>query len=133
MTNNLNNLRLIEQSVYPSHMWGLQDVYSVKDLQEYCESKTVAIYGTDTWYCIVAKKEVVDLASINNLDLRTLLGLLTDLREWFGTKSFTMDCKKDTSYILINRLVVKGIRTLKEEESWDWAGVEMVHIKVKFK
>ena len=127
------NLRNIESSVYPSHMWGMQDVRTLEDLQEYCESSKVKVFGDDTWYCIVAKREVVDLASVNKLDLRVLFQLLTDLKGWFGTKSFTMDCKKDTSYRLIKRLESQGTLVLKKEISWDWEGVEMVHLKVKFK
>ena len=127
------NLRIIESTVYPSHMWGMQEVVSLEDLQEYCESSKVKVFGDNTWYCIVAKREVVDLASVNKLSLKVLLELLTDLRGWFGTKSFTMDCKKDTSYRLIKRLESQGTLVLKKEESWDWEGVEMVHLKVKFK
>lgn len=127
------NLKTIESSVYPSHMWGMQEVETLEDLQEYCESSKVKVYGDDTWYCIVAKREVVDLASINKLDLRVLLKLLTDLKDWFGKKSFTMDCKKDTSYKLIKRLESQGTLVLKREEYWEWGDVEMVYLKVKFK
>ena len=128
-----NSMREIELKCYPHHMLSMQDVHTLEDLQEYCESSKVKVFGDDTWYCIVAKREVVDLASINKLDLKTLFQLLTDLKGWFGTKSFTMDCKKDTSYRLIKRLESQGTLVLKKEISWDWEGVEMVHLKVKFK
>ena len=126
-------MREIELKCYPHHMLSMQDVHTLEDLQDYCESTKVHVFGDNTWYCIVAKREVVDLASINKLDLKTLFQLLTDLKGWFGTKSFTMDCKKDTSYRLIKRLESQGTLVLKKEISWDWEGVEMVHLKVKFK
>lgn len=128
-----NSMREIELKCYPHHMLSMQDVHTLEDLQDYCESTKVHVFGDNTWYCIVAKREVVDLASINKLDLKTLFQLLTDLKGWFGTKSFTMDCKKDTSYRLIKRLESQGTLVLKKEISWDWEGVEMVHLKVKFK
>ena len=127
------NLRNIEESVYPAHMWSMQDVETLEDLQEYCESNKVRVFGDDTWYCIVAKREVVDLASVNKLDLRVLLQLLTDLKDWFGSRSFSMDCKKDTSYRLIKRLESQGTLILKKEVCWNWDGVQMIHLKVKFK
>ena len=127
------NLRNIEASVYPAHMWGMQEIETLEDLQEYCESNKVKVYGDDTWYCIVAKREVVDLASVNKLDLRVLLQLLTDLKDWFGSRSFSMDCKKDTSYRLIRRLESQGTLILKKEVCWNWDGVQMIHLKVKFK
>lgn len=128
-----NSMREIELKCYPHHMLSMQDVHTLEDLQDYCESTKVHVFGDNTWYCIVTNKEVVDLASINKLSLKTLLGLLEDLKDWYGSKSFDMDCKKDTSYRLIKRLESQGTLVLKREESWDWEGVEMVHLKVKFK
>ena len=126
------NLRVIESEVYPSHMWGMQEVETLEDLQEYCESSKVKVFGNDTWYCIVTKKEVVDLASLQPMSIKDMLQLLLQLQDWFKERKFTLDAKEDTSLKLLRYLSKKNKIKILKEESWDWCGTSMVEMTLKF-
>lgn len=128
----LSNLKVIESSVYPSHMWGMQEVETLEDLQEYCESEVVHVYQGKSWYCLVTPEEVIDLASIGSMTLTELLILLSDLEVWFDNRVFQMDCRASTSMKLIKHLERKGKLKILKEESWSWEDEIMYGLSIQF-
>jgi hypothetical protein len=126
------SIKAIEASAYPVHMQGMQDVQSYEDLQEYCESNTVQVFQDKQWYCIVTKKEVVDLASLQPMSIKDMIQLLVQLQVWFEERKFTLDAKEDTSLKLLRYLSKKNKIKILKEESWDWNGTSMVEMTLKF-
>ena len=129
---NISKIKAIEAIAYPAHMQGMQDVQSEKDLKEYCESNTIQVFQDKDWYCIVTKKEVVDLASLQPMSIKDMLQLLLQLQDWFKERKFTLDAKEDTPLKLLRYLSKKNKIKILKEESWDWCGTSMVEMTLKF-
>ena len=62
----LDDIQLIKtiETVYPTFMQYMQEFDSIKDLQEYCESKRGAVYLSEDMYLIMCPQEVVGLESL---------------------------------------------------------------------
>lgn len=127
-----SKIRNIEAAVYPSHMQYLDSVYTLEDMQEYCESKKVLVLEGEGWYCICGKTEVVDLAAISKLTIQDMLHISAELKKWFGTKKVTLDARKSTSYRLIKFFSRGGKVSILSEEEWTWGEDIMVEMTIKF-
>ena len=127
-----NNIRTIEAAAYPEYMQYLQEVHTMEDMQEYCESKKVLVLEGEGWYCICGKTEVVDLAAISKLTIQDMLHIGTELKKWFGTKKVTLDARKSTSYRLIKFFSRGGKVSILSEEEWTWGEDIMVEMTIKF-
>ena len=127
-----NNIRTIEAAAYPTHMQYLQEVHTLEDMQEYCESSKVLVLEGEGWYCICSKNEVVDLAAISKLAIQDMLHIGTELKKWFGTKKVTLDARKSTSYRLIKFFSRGGKVSILSEEEWTWGEDIMVEMTIKF-
>lgn len=126
------NIRNIEAAAYPEYMQYLQEVHTLEDMQEYCESKKILVLEGEGWYCICGKDEVVDLAAISKLSIQEMLRIGTELKKWFGTKKITLDARKSTSYRLIKFFSRGGKVSILSEEEWTWGEDIMVEMTIKF-
>ena len=127
-----NNIRTIEAAAYPTHMQYLQEVHTLEDMKEYCESSKVLVIEGEGWYCICGKTEVVDLAATSRLSVQAMLYIVTELKKWFGSKKVTLDARKSTSYRLIKFFSRGGKVSILSEEEWSWDGETMVEMTIVF-
>lgn len=128
----LKALRKIEAAAYPKHMQYMQDIRSWVDVQEYCESETVAVLLKDHFYCLATEVEVVDLASSSKLSIADSLEVVSFLQETFESRPFTLDARETTSYRLLKMLEKRGRLAILSDEPWDWDGIAMHEMTVQF-
>ena len=122
----------IEGMVYPSCMRSLEDIESPKDLLEYCESKkAMAMIGED-WYLLATPHEVVDLACTSSLSLEEINQIFNALKAYYGTKKFTLDARKTTSYRLLKVYASRGRIKIHSEEEWYWDDEVMCEMTLSF-
>lgn len=129
-----SKLRKIERLAYPAHMWQMQDVYSIKDLAEYCEcsvSQVFCIIGED-YYLIAANKkryiEIVDLASIGGIG-GDVFRIMNKVSRVSKGKKIILDARETTSYPLVKLFARRYLLQIVEDKEWMW-GDEVMHSMV---
>ena len=125
----LDTLKRIEALAYSSHMQQMQDCDTWQDVAEYaeCRLRNLHIWGSDTWYCIVAVHkrhvEIVDVAKIPESIRVPWRHILSRLRK-FGISHITCDMRESTSYRLVRILPALGCSVL-ADETWYWNNERM--------
>lgn len=127
----LRHLRSVEQAVYPTAYQQLQDVQTWADLRDYCEGKP-KVWTWKRGYCLVTKKELIDLASETPLSLADLRILMSQLAKHFGHREVSLDARASTSWRLIQFAVKRGWIKILSEEAHDWEGETFHEIVVRF-
>ena len=124
---NIPELVRIEAASYPYHMCQMQHVVTLRDLQEYCESRDVLVHQGPGWYIIGARHrremEIVDIAGSFGVSIMRELNLFIEASK---RTVFILDAREGTSYRLIQTYERRGKITILEDEPWDWGG-ELMH------
>lgn len=128
----LRHIISIEARVYPPVYRQMQDIRSMKDLKEYCESKPHIISWCDG-YCLFTKREVVDLCSITPIDFGIMHKISKRLRKFYKYREFAADLRQNTSYKLVKIMERRGVLEVVSDEAYDWGGETFHEVKIKFR
>lgn len=122
----VNHITSIEAKCYPGFMCQLNDLDSVDDIYDYCESDEVTIVVFETGYMIFTDDEVVDLCSLQPLSYKQVLELIRTI----PAGNYSADLRSTTSLPLLRALDRRGKIRLAENDSWDWNDETMVEVTI---
>lgn len=122
----LNFMKSIERLVYPKPFQQMQELETHYDLIEYCGSETIFMLGDEkTYYMLLTVEEgvceIIDLASIDGIDRRDVLNLITsfkDLELRLGIESIETTMRF-TSYKLKGIIESLGYEIVSKESYYD--------------
>ena len=132
---NLEKLKQIEATAYENTPYKqMQGRNSWNSIADYCEGSlnNLHIYMEDSWYLILAEQEdyieLVDLASTQrHTPLFKVMEILYQYK-----KPFTMDCRENTSYRMLQALEKAGRIEITSDDAYDWGGEVFHDIEASF-
>lgn len=123
----IRHLQQIERSVYPPHMWGLQDIKTRTDLQIYCESVSINVLTNRGGYVIYTDEEIIDLASVDTI---SSMKLILQLKKKLSGRVVSLDARESTSYPIIKKMADMGKLVIHHDELWWWGGERMHSLSI---
>jgi len=127
----LKAIKSLERAAYPKGFQTLQDAKSWRDLEEYAEGSVHHLLWDDG-YCLWTDSEVVDLASIRPVSLARLGQITRTLRQCFGERVVSMDCRATTSHRLMRYYQRKGVVEVLSEYSYEWDDELFYEVQLRF-
>lgn len=128
----LQFIKGVENGAYPEEMKMMQDIEDVEELEDlynyYLSELTIA--RNNDWYIIYGEDEdsieIVDIASLPTRDraasqeIHNYITRVINQKAHNGNKPVTLNAKEDTSYRMIQRMVLNGEYEILEDEANTW-------------